>query len=332
MKTILLFFHLFVLINVTSAHPCQSAEDTSLTMFGRGLYPGDDTTYNILKESGFTTIILSSFYIHANGDVYSGDDKVPVIHDGKYVGNKEWLRRIASLRQQPTSVKRIEILLEGRWYNQPPNTFDFIQDWTDSTKTFPSIVTGTGMNSTLYKITKVLKEELKVDAVCIDDESVYNSVSIVRYGEIADKLGLHMTLCPFRNAEYWKNIIDGSKKGLIDAVYIQCYDGGRNNAPVQWEKSLNTDIPLYPIFLIRGSFSTCTSADRHNSKTPGEIRADMTRFKKDYPRLKGGAIWQMADVKSYIISHCAVQLPESGTATTVREYLSQLRNSLKNGL
>jgi len=73
----------------------QIPASPNLTMYGRGLYPGDDTIYDDLRLSGFTTIVLSSFYIHENGDVYSGDSRSPIIHDGKYVGDKEWLRRIA---------------------------------------------------------------------------------------------------------------------------------------------------------------------------------------------------------------------------------------------
>jgi len=35
--------------------------------------------------------------------------------------------------------------------------------------------------------------------------------------------------------------------------------------------------------------------------------------------MSGGAIWQMEDVKSYIKNNCAVQDPQSGTATSVKE-------------
>jgi len=304
---------------------------TNLTMFGRGMYPGDDSTYQQLKHSGFTTIMLSSFYIRSNGDVYSGDDgKNPIIHDGKYVGNKEWLKRVASLKKGNTSVTRIEILLEGRWYNQPPNTFDFIQDWTDASKTYPGIVTGTGKNSTLYKIAKVMKAAIGADALCIDDESVYNSTSIIQFGEMAGRLKMHMTLCPYKNAPYWKAILDSSKAGLIDAIYLQCYDGGTGNTPAPWVKDLATQLPVYPIFLCRGAFSTCSTS--HNSKTPDEIKTDMLQFKKDYPGMTGGAIWQMADIKGYVHRHCAVEMPESGSAVTVSQYLEQLKNSLKTAL
>jgi hypothetical protein len=308
-----------------------SPADTSLTMFGRGMYPGDDTTYENLRQSGFNTVILSSFYIRANGDVYSGDDnKNPVIHDGRYVGSREWLKYVASLKQASSSVKRIEILLEGRWYNQPPNTYDYIQDWYDSTRTVPGIVTGIGPNSTLYNIIRVMKEVIGVDAICIDDESVYNSESIARLGELAARLNLHMTLCPFKKTEYWKDIICRSQSGLIDAIYLQCYDGGRFNVPGVWKNKLQTTLPVYPIFLCRGAFSTCNPV--HNSKTPAEIRSEMIRFRKDYPEMAGGAIWQMADVKNYIKSNCAVQTPESGTSTTFTQYILDLRNSLKDGL
>ena len=146
----------------TSVKPASPA-DTNLTIFGRGIYPGEDSTFKNLRGSGFNTIVLSSFYIRANGDVYSGDDsKNPIIHEGKYVGNTEWLKRVASLKQQPTSITRIEILLEGRWINQPPNTYDFIQDWSDDTKVIPAISTGTGSKSTLYQIGKILKKERRI--------------------------------------------------------------------------------------------------------------------------------------------------------------------------
>ena len=55
-------------------------------------------------------------------------------------------------------------------------------------------------------------------------------------------------------------------------------------------------------------------------------------FKKDYPQMSGGAIWQMADIINYVRMNCAVQDSSSGNAVTVSEYLAQLKNSLKEGL
>ncbi|KAA2242978.1 hypothetical protein F0L74_10680 [Chitinophaga agrisoli] len=303
----------------------------NLAMFARGIYPGDDTLYQSLKESGFTTIVLSSFYIRSNGDVLSGDDsKNPIIHDGKFVGDKTWLKRVADLKKGTTSITRIEILMEGRWYNQPPNTYDFIQNWAAPTETYPGIVTGTSKNSTLYNIAKIMKDEIGVDAVCIDDESVYDARSIVVLGEMLNNMNVHMTLCPYTKAKYWKSILAGSQPGLIDAIYLQCYDGGTGNEPGPWKDSLSTTLPVYPIMMCRGAFSSCDTVK--NSKSPGEIRAEMVRYKKAYPGMTGGAIWQLADVRHYVHKNCAVELPSSGTATSILQYLDQLKNSLQGPL
>jgi len=290
----------------------------NVILYGRGIYPGDDPTYEMIRTSGFTTLMLSSFYIRANGDVVSGDDGLhPIIHQGEFTGSEDWLRRVQSLRKGGGPVKRIEILLEGRWYNQPPNTFDHIRD-------------GTVSGSMLDKILRIMKEKIGVDAICIDDESVYDSPSIIRLGEMAHRIGLHMTLCPFTKIPFWKEVIDSSRDRVVDAVYLQCYDGGKHNTPGPWVQGLHSDIPVYPLFLCRGAFSTCGTS--HGSKTPDEIKADMRVFKKEYPGMQGAGVWQMADIKDYVRMNCAVRDTASGNATTVRQYLGQLKESLSEGL
>src|ERR1700761_1700338 len=112
---------LFLIFSVFLSGPSK-LPSKNLAIFSRSIYPGDDATFDTLRNSGFTTVILSSFYIHDNGDVYSGDSRLPIIHNGQYIGDPAWLKRVASLKARPGSVKRIELLLEGRWYNQPPNT------------------------------------------------------------------------------------------------------------------------------------------------------------------------------------------------------------------
>jgi len=301
----------------------------NLAMFGRGLYPGDDTTYHLLKKSGFKTLLLSSFYIHADGDLYSGDSHQPIIHDGKWVGDSSYVKRVRGLKKH-SSISRIEILLEGRWYGQPPNTFDFIRDWYDPSKTVPGIVTGIDEQSTLYHICKVLKEVLGADAFCIDDESVYDSPSIIAMGKIAAKLNMHMTLCPYAKYSYWQDILKASDANVVDALYLQCYDGGVRNEIKDWIAALKPQQPIYPIFMVRGSFSTCDSYK--GSKSVEEIKTQLKGFKKDYPAMSGAAIWQVQDLKKFVEMECAVKAPASGTAQSVAEFLSQLKRALNSGL
>lgn len=293
---------LFLILSLQMQH--------NLILFGRGMYPGDDSTYNMIKTSDFNTVVLSSFYISANGDVFSGDSHSPIIHDGRYVGDKDWLKRVASLKKKA----RIEFLLEGRWYNQPPNTFDFIRHWADSTDN--------GLSDTLYKICHVFKEDLGADALCIDDESVYDSPSIIKLGTVIQQLGMHMTLCPFTKGQYWKSVLDGSQPGVIDAVYVQCYDGGVRNTPGRFVGILGDKVPVYPVFMCQGAYGTCGPS--HGSEPVDSIAAKMIGFKKVYPGLDGGAIWQMADIKGYVRMGCA--------PVTVSGYLKQLSNSIEEGL
>lgn len=332
MKGLFLFICLAVFSLSCSAQafaPAAALPAKNLTMFGRGLYPGDDATYQLLKQSGFNTVLLSSFYIHADGDLYSGDSHQPIIHDGKWVGDASYVKRVKDLKKK-SAVSRIEILLEGRWYGQPPNTFDFIRDWYDPSKTVTGIVTGTGEQSTLYNICKVLKEVLGADAFCIDDESVYDSPSIIAMGQIAAKLNMHMTLCPFKINNYWKDILQATDAHVVDALYLQCYDGGIRNDIKDWVTALQPKQPIYPIFMVRGSFSTCGSYK--GSKSVEEIKAQLKGFKKDYPAMSGAAVWQMADLKQFVELGCAVKEPASGSAKSVAEFLSQLKTVFKSEL
>ena len=319
----------FGLCSSLFAQPARST-GREYVLYGRGTYPGDDSSFAMIRNSGFSTLMLSSFYIKANGDVFSGDDgQQPIIHEGRYTGSTDWLKRVAALRKGG-SIKRIEVLLEGRWYGQPPNTYDFIRDWIDSSKGAAGTVSGTGPGSTLYGILRIIKKSIGADAICIDDESVYDSVSIIRLGEMAHEIGLHMSLCPFTKIPWWKSVIDGSRHGVVDAVYLQCYDGGAKAVPADWVHGLGPSAPVYPIFLCRGAFSTCGIS--HNSKTPEEIRTTLLQFRKDAPELRGAGIWQMADIKDYIRLNCAAKDPASGNATSVPQYLGQLKGSLEAAL
>jgi len=309
--------------------PAAPLPKKNLAMFGRGLYPGNDTTFNLLKSSGFNTLLLSSFYIHADGDLYSGDSHQPIIHNGKWVGDPSYVKRVNDLKKK-SSISRIEILLEGRWYGQPPNTFDFIRDWYDSSKTVPGIVTGTDPQSTLYNIVRILKEVLNADAICIDDESVYDSPSIIAMGKIAANLNMHMTLCPFRGYKYWGDILKASDENVVDALYLQCYDGGIRNEIKDWVGALKPKQPIYPIFMVRGSFSTCGT--HKGSKSVEEIKTQLKGFNKDYPEISGAAIWQVQDLYDFVKLGCAVKEPTSGKATSVTEFLSQLKTALKSEL
>jgi len=62
------------------------------------------------------------------------------------------------------------------------------------------------------------------DAFCIDDESVYDSLSIIALGKVAVRLNMYMTFCSFKLNSHWK-------------------DGGIRN----WITALGPKQPIYPV-------------------------------------------------------------------------------------
>jgi hypothetical protein len=149
-------------------------------------------------------------------------------------------------------------------------------------------------------------------------------------GKIAAKLNMHMTLCPFTKYTYWDDVLKSSDANVVDALYLQCYDGGAKNDIKDWINGLNPRQPIYPIFMARGSFNTCSTYK--GSKSVAEIKAQLKDFKRDYPGISGAAIWQMQDLKSFVKMGCAVKDPTSGSAKSVAQFLRQLKKVLKRGI
>jgi hypothetical protein len=85
-----------------------SAVAESAVYGGGPFYSGGTPVMDDLRASGFTTVMLWSIHVDANGDLHMNDQ--PLIEDGVYVGpNTSWSAELATLKQAPTSVNRIEV-------------------------------------------------------------------------------------------------------------------------------------------------------------------------------------------------------------------------------
>src|SRR5690606_8658159 len=107
------FFLLMALLLGLSAGPIQTAQGSS-TIFGGGpFYSGGQARMNQLRSSGFTTVMLWTIHVNENnGNLIYND--VLIVSNGVYVGNPAWPGQLATLKQQPTSVNRIEVSV-GSW-------------------------------------------------------------------------------------------------------------------------------------------------------------------------------------------------------------------------
>lgn len=241
----------------------------SITVFANsGIYVGGhfrrDRTVTVptLKASGFTYVILFNIQVEPNGDLTT--DGETICRDGKYVfGNTQphYVDDVNALRQGMTSIRRVESCIGG-WGSK---SYDNIK----------ALVTaqGTGPTSILYKNFKALKDTLPVmEAINNDDEHTYNVASATAFHVMLYDLGFKTTLAPYMNKSFWQSLatsVNNQRPGAVDRILIQCYDGGANNNPKDW--NIN-NIELHSGLLHFNSTTTITTKMQDwkaNSTTKG---------------------------------------------------------------
>ncbi|MFC2123616.1 lysyl endopeptidase [Bacteroidota bacterium] len=231
----------------------------------------------IIKESGFNTLIMWSMHIRENGAlVYNGP---VIIDDGQYVGVDYWPQEVKKLWEEPTSINRIEFSI-GAW--GVPD-FDNIQALVEKE--------GTGPNSILYKNFKVFKEVTGIDVINYDDETNYDVNSTVAFSKMLVDLGYKVTLCPYKNADFWKDVytqVINYSPGAIDRIYLQCYAGGRRNDPGVWNEHFEG------LTVIPGLWSK-HGEDCSKGYSPEEVRDKLAEWKKS-AGISGGFMWLFNDI------------------------------------
>jgi signal transduction histidine kinase len=194
----------------------------------RGLYVGGDfyTPGMMIPEaaraSGFTRLFLS--YLHIDGDGNIAFNDTPIVKDGRYIGDTTWGAKLAALKTQPSSVARIELVIDG-----------------DDGGSFASIknlaaTNGTGSGSRLYQDFLALRNATGADAIQFAGEQVRDVPSTVALGNLIATLGMNVTLCPCTALDFWTKV-KSQLGGKVDAVYLQCYKDGSGNDPAAWIKA-----------------------------------------------------------------------------------------------
>jgi hypothetical protein len=227
------------------------------------LYVGDDfyapvTNAAAAKASGFNALFLFTLHVYTNGDVYYNNTLVA--QNGSYVGDSNWGTELAALR--PT-INRIELVIGSR--GEP--SFANIKNLINSQ--------GTGSSSILYKNFQALENATGVDAIQYDDEQTYDVSSAVAFGNMITGLGLKVTLCSDTSQSYWTSV--KSQLGTnVDAIYLQCYDGGAGNSPASWISAFG-GFKVYP-----GLWG--------NTNTPSSVTAKMRNWQQTLG-ITGGFMW-----------------------------------------
>ncbi|MEO7717951.1 MAG: RICIN domain-containing protein [Capsulimonas sp.] len=189
---------------------------------GNEFYAPSASWQNTARSSGYTSLFLFTMHVQSNGNLdYNG---TPIVTNGVYVGDSTWGAKLAACKAAPSTVNRIELTIGG--WGDP--SFTNIKNLIVSQ--------GTGSSSILYRSFQALKNATGIDAIQYDDEQTYDVGSAVSFGNLISTLGMKVTFCPYTNQAFWVNAKSqlGSK---VDAIYLQCYDGGAGNDPGNWNSA-----------------------------------------------------------------------------------------------
>jgi len=251
---------------------------------------------NTLRSSGFTTVVLWTIHVHPNGNLVFND--IPVVSNGQYIGDPGWPARLATLKQAPTSVNRIEIGI-GSWG---------VDDWG----TIHSLINsqGTGTGSILYRNFRALLTATGADAINDDDESHYDVASTVSFARMAISMGYkNFALAPYTNSGFWTSV-KSNLGSAVDRVYLQAYAGGTGNNPASWSQALGMTVD--PGLWSRNG-SGCSAGD-----SPGTVQSKMTSWRNS-AGIQGGFMWLFDDIQ-----RCSSQ----GTAA---DYAAAINNATGDG-
>lgn len=203
---------------------------------GRGLFVGDQyyapgPYYSgKARDSKMTHIFLFTLQVNSDGALRFNDHIV--CRNGAYVGNSDWDWQLNNCRGG--TVTNIEMAI-GNWGTQ---SFNNIKSLINSQ--------GTGSGSILYRNFNALKNKINLNAFQMDDETTYDAPSMIAFCKmLKDSLGVMVSLCPYTNQGFWQNV-KYNLPNRVTGVWLQCYDGGKNNDPVQWRSALYNTAILFP--------------------------------------------------------------------------------------
>ena len=246
-------------------------------IYGGGPFYSHASEYlELIRSSGFTTLMLWTIHVHSDGDLVYNEPKI--VDNGVYVGPADWPAQVSAFKEGETSVRRIEIAI-GAWGS---GAFESIKNLINAE--------GTGPDSTLYKNFKLLKDTFPaIDGISYDDEVTYDVDSSVKFAVMLYDLGFKVTLCPYNNSNYWRNVFsqtNAQRPGAIDRVDLQCYAGGAYNNPGTWNNyfgglRVTPGLWCYP-----------------TGQKPFEILDKMTAWNESY-NIAGGFMWLFDDMIPY---------------------------------
>ncbi|MDI9359155.1 MAG: hypothetical protein QM528_09415 [Phycisphaerales bacterium] len=259
----------------------QSTRFNSAIWGGGPYYDNTIPTVDSIRNSNFTTAILWSIHVNANGDL--SYNNTTIVQNGQYIGNSNFINIGGQLLQAPTTINRVEMSIGSGGVKDFTNIVNLVQQQ------------GVTSTSILYKNFSALLKATNVTIVDFDNEDYFHEdTPVISFAQMLSAVGYqHLTISPFFKDQLWIDLYNELMKtnhGFMDGVYFQVYGGGMPNVVQDFVHDFTT-IPIWPGLWCKGDSSSLTC------NTPIEMIAQFTKYKD--VGAQGGFIYLLDDILKY---------------------------------
>lgn len=250
---------------------------------GGPIYKEDRSVATLVEllDSRFTEVIVWSVHVDPDGTL-DLNKEFPIARDGAYIGAIQHPNFASDLNQLRGSGRRVTLGFGAAGSPAFNNIRDLIRK------------DGTATNSILWRNLTALHQALPaIEAIDLNDEVTYDETSITRFSVMLRDIGFGVSLCPYRNVQFWQNVaqnVNSQRPGTIQAVNLQCYGGGRWNTPSQWSFP---GIPVYPGIWAKGTDSGGRAVGEETTDSTTQRYADW----KKSGQASGGFVWLYDEIQ-----------------------------------
>ena len=203
---------------------------------GGALASGGQPAINDLLAAGYSTVIVWSVHVTANGTLILNDTQI--VSGGVY---KEAEPMNLPARLAQLHKAGVEII------------FSVGAGGTSDFTNIATLLGGKpgGPGNVIYDNFQALKQAMvaaggDIDAIDFDNEDNLETSVMVNFGITLAKIGYaHVTFCPYMGNSIWydtmKSLVAAQGNTFVNAIHLQCYSGGSGNidSVSDWTKGFN---------------------------------------------------------------------------------------------
>lgn len=267
------------------------ATSGNIVLYGSGLFgrntPGKNAAeLTLLQQSGFTTVILWTLHVDADGTLVYND--TVIVQDGVFAATFLYLPDLVNqLTAAGSSVQNVVFCIGSGG----------VSDFTN----IQALLATDAGKLTLSRNFHALSSALPISGYDFDDEDLYDAGTLATLSELlCANNQMIITYCPYALQDTWNQAVQNvytwdqaQNPPLGQSVQwwnLQCYSGGAGNDPAQWVKSLPTDAGIADpaAYIVPGYDASL--------QDPASIEQTFQGLAQSDPGITGGFVWNSSAI------------------------------------